>query len=105
VPLATRVARRYKRPMSSREHEHLDIYEMERMVARALIALVDDRETHHRITPKLLASRSGLPLRRVREVTNEWNLQTLSGDEYWLGPGSVDRVRELLQQAPKSHGA
>jgi hypothetical protein len=31
----------------------------------------------------------------VREVTDDWNLQTISGDEYWLGPGSVERARAL----------
>jgi hypothetical protein len=81
--------------MSSSQDEFLDIHEMERRVARALVALVDDRDTQHRITPKLLASRSGLSVRRVREVTNDWNLQTLSGDEYWLHPVLMEQVRAL----------
>lgn len=79
--------------MNSREHEQLDIYEMERMVAVALIALIDDAREQHRITPKLLAQRTGLPLRRVREVTDEWNLQMISGDEYRFHPGSVEQIR------------
>jgi hypothetical protein len=84
-------------------HEELDIHEMERMVAAALIELVDDPRVHHRITPKLLALRSKLPLRRVREVTDEWNLQTLSGDEYWLGPDAIERARaRLLASADES---
>jgi hypothetical protein len=81
--------------MTEREHEQLDIHEMERRVAAALIELVDDPNERHRITPRLLAARSKLPLRRVREVTDDWNLQTISGDEYWLGPGSVERARAL----------
>jgi hypothetical protein len=81
--------------MTDREHEQLDIHEMERRVAAALIELVDDPQKHHRITPRLLAARSKLPLKRVREVTDDWNLQTISGDEYWLGPGSVERARAL----------
>jgi hypothetical protein len=80
--------------MNGREHEQLDIHEMERRVAVALIELVDDPHEHHRITPKLLAARCKLPLRRVREVTEEWNLQTLSGDEYWLGPDPMQRARD-----------
>jgi hypothetical protein len=85
--------------MKNREHEQLDIHEMERRVASALIELVDDPKDRHRITAKLLAVRSKLPLHRVREVTDAWNLQTLSGDEYWLGPGSVERARELCERA------
>lgn len=81
------------RAMSDREHEQLDIDEMELRVALALIALVDDPHEQHRITPKLLAARSKLPLRRVREVAEAWNLQTLSGDEYWFGSGTLQHAR------------
>jgi hypothetical protein len=91
------------RAMSDREHEQLDIDEMERRVASALIALVDDPHEQHRITPKLLAARSRLPVRRVREITEAWNLQTLSGDEYWFGPGTIQHARARaheLSQAP-----
>ena len=85
--------------MESSTQELLDIHEMERRVAVALIELVDDPQERHRITPKLLAARSKLPLRRVREVTNEWNLQTLSGDEYWLSPGSMEQARASANKA------
>ncbi len=87
---------RYKPPMSSREHEALDIYEMERMVARALVELVDDR-ARPSISVKTLASRTGLPARRVREVTDAWNLRTLSGDELYLTPDAMDKARELAE--------
>ena len=94
--------------MQSREHEHLDIDEMERRVALALLELVDDARERQRITPKLLAARTRLPIRRIREVTDAWNLQTLSGDEYWLGPGSVEHVRqradELSSARSDDHG-
>jgi hypothetical protein len=83
------------RRMNRREYEQLDIHEMERRVARALIELVDDPHERHRITLKLLAARSDLPLRRVREVTDAWHLQALSGDELWLVPGSVEAARKL----------
>jgi hypothetical protein len=79
--------------MEGSAYEQLDIHEMERRVAVALVELVDDPHQHHRVTPRLLAARSKLPLRRVREVTNEWNLQTLSGDEYWLSPDSMEQAR------------
>jgi hypothetical protein len=91
--LTQAAARSWCVSMDSRGHEQLDIHEMERRVAAALIELVDDPRERHRITPKLLAARSKLPLRQVREVTDEWNLQTLSGDEYWLSPGSVEHAR------------
>ena len=82
----------------SSEHEHLDIDEMERRVARALLALVDAPGERQAITAKLLASRSQLPLRRVREITDAWELRTLSGDELWLGSGSVARIRARLEE-------
>jgi hypothetical protein len=82
------------------EHKHLDIHEMERRVAAALVKLVDDPGERQRITPRLLARLTNLPLHRVREVTDGWNLQTLSGDEYWLGPGSVAHARELCAGRP-----
>jgi hypothetical protein len=91
APLQTRMVR----AMNRQEYEQLDIHEMERRVAAALIDLVDDPKQQHRITLKLLATRSKLPLRRVREVTDTWNLQALSGDELWLGPGSVEAARGL----------
>ena len=90
--------------MDGREHEQLDIHEMERRVAVALIELVDDPRERHRITPRLLATRSNLPVRRVREVTDDWNLQTLSGDEYWLAPGSVEHARALCTDRTRGAG-
>jgi hypothetical protein len=81
--------------MKDREHEGLDIHEMERRVAVALIELVDGPGERQRITPKLLSARTNLPQRRVREITDEWNLQTLSGDVYWLRSGSLERARAL----------
>lgn len=86
------------RAMKRQEYEQLDIHEMERMVAQALVDLVDDPHERHRITLKLLATRTRLPLRRVREVTDGWNLRALSGDELWLGPGSVDAARALCER-------
>jgi hypothetical protein len=82
--------------MNRQDYEQLDIQEMERMVARALVHLVDDPHERHRITLKRLAAQTKLPLRRVREVTDAWNLHALSGDELWLGPGSVEAARTLL---------
>ncbi len=81
--------------MKDREYEGLDIHEMERRVAAALIELVDAPGERRRITPKLLSARTNLPQRCVREITDEWNLQTLSGDEYWLRSGSLERARAL----------
>jgi hypothetical protein len=81
--------------MKDREHEGLDIHEMERRVAGALIELVDGPGERQRITLKLLAARTNLPQRCVREIMDEWNLQTLSGDEYWLRSGSLERARAL----------
>jgi hypothetical protein len=63
--------------MDGRGHEQLDIHEMERRVAAALIELVDDPRERHRITPKLLAARSKLPLRQVREVRRQWTLRVI----------------------------
>lgn len=83
--------------MANREHESLDIHEIERKVAQALVDLVDDRRGRQVVTVKLLASRAGLPVRRVREVTDSWNLRTLSGEELFLAPGSVDRARDLVE--------
>lgn len=92
---------RYTLFMTNREPEALDIHQMERMVAQALVDLVDDRSTRHSITVKALAARSGLPVRRVREVTDAWNLRTLSGEELFLAPGSVDRARDIVEgEAP-----
>lgn len=82
----------------SREHEQLDIDEMERRVAHALLAAVDAPGERQAITAKLLAERSGLPLRRVREITDAWGLRTLSGDELWLGSGSVAHIRTRLEE-------
>jgi hypothetical protein len=81
-----------------REHEQLDIDEMERRVARALLAVVDAPGERQAISAKLLAQRTQLPLRRVREITDAWELRTLSGDELWLGSGSVGRVRARLEE-------
>jgi hypothetical protein len=89
--------------VKDRAHEQLDIHEIERMVARALIEFVDDANERQRITAKRLAERTGLPLRRVREVTDAWNLQTLSGDELWLGPGSVERARACAYGSDAPH--
>lgn len=89
--------------MKDREYESLDIHEMERRVAVALIELVDAPGERQRITPKLLSARTNLPLRRVREITDDWNLQTLSGDEYSLRAGSLERARALCgDSAPSS---
>jgi hypothetical protein len=88
--------------MKDREHEGLDIHEMERRVAAALIDLVDAPGERQRITPKLLSARTNLPQRRVREITDEWNLQTLSGDEYWLRSGSLERARALCAEPARS---
>ena len=82
----------------SREHEQLDVDEMERRVARALLAIVDAPGERQAITPKLLAERCQLPLRRVREITEAWELRTLSGDELWLGTGSMARIRARLEE-------
>lgn len=79
--------------MSEREQD-LDIDEIERRVAQALVDLVDGPGEQPKITIKLLAARSKLSLRRVREVTNEWQLRTISGDELFLAPGTVDHARE-----------
>jgi len=86
------------RAMNRKEYEQLDVHEIERMVARALLELVDDAHERQRITIKLLAARSKLPLHRVREVTDAWNLQALSGDELWLIPGTVERARALCEE-------
>lgn len=79
--------------MSEREQD-LDIDEMERRVAQALVDLIDDSREQHKITIKLLSERSKLSPRRVREITNEWQLRTISGDELFLAPGTVDHARE-----------
>jgi len=81
--------------MKDREHEGLDIQEMERRVAVALIELVDGPGERQPITLKVLAARTNLPRHRVREITDEWNLQTVSGDEFWLRSGSLERARAL----------
>jgi hypothetical protein len=88
--------------MSAKQHEQLDVYEMERMVAEALIALVDGPGAQQPISARLLATRTKLPLYRVREVTDAWDLQTLSGDAFWLGPESLARARKLLDAAAPS---
>ena len=80
------------------EHEQLDIDEMERRVARALLELVDASGERRAITARLLATRTQLPLRRVREITDAGELRTLSGDELWLGSGSVTHIRARLDQ-------
>jgi hypothetical protein len=85
--------------MSTKEHEQLDIHEMEHMVAQALIELVDAPGEQPGISARLLAARTKLPLHRVREVTDEWNLQTLSGDAFWLGPESLERARRVLSES------
>lgn len=82
----------------SRKQEPLDIHEMERRIAQAIVDLVDDAATQHRITLALLAARTKLSARRIREVTDEWNLQTLSGDEYWFALGMLDRIREVANK-------
>ena len=82
----------------SREHEQLDIDEIERRVARALLAIVDAPGDRQPITAKLLAERTQLPVRRVREITEAWELRTLSGEELWLGSGSVTRIRARLEE-------
>ena len=82
----------------SREHEQLDIDEMERRVARALVDLVDAPGERQAITARLLAERSRLPLRRVREITDAWELRTLSGEELWLGSGTAARIRARLDE-------
>jgi hypothetical protein len=88
--------------VTKRAHEELDIHEMERMVARALVELVDAPQ-RQRITAKVLAQRTGLPLRRVREVAEAWDLQTISGDEYSLGSGSVQRARDCAYGPAAPH--
>jgi hypothetical protein len=81
--------------MHRKDHDQLDIHEMERLVARALLELVDD-PAQPPITFKLLVTRSELPKHRVREVIEEWGLRTVSGDEYLLSPAMVERVRSVL---------
>lgn len=83
--------------MQRKDHEQLDIHEMERMVAQALLGLIDDPRQPP-ITFKLLVSRSGLPKHRVREVVEDWQLRAVSGDEYLLTPAMVERVRTLANQ-------
>lgn len=85
------------RAMKDREHESLDIHEMERRVAAALVEIVDGPGEPQPVTLTLLAARSKLPRRRVREITDEWNLQTPSGDTYLLSSGSMARVRALCE--------
>ncbi len=80
--------------MPRKDHEQLDIHEMERMVAQAMLGLIDDPDQPP-ITFKLLVSRAGLPKHRVREVVEDWQLRPVSGDEYLLTPAVVERVREL----------
>lgn len=82
----------------NREHEQLDIDEMERRVARALLDAVDAPGERQRISAKFLAESTQLPLRRVREITDAWELRTLSGDELWLGSGAVARIRARLEE-------
>jgi hypothetical protein len=86
--------------MSTREHEQLDVYEMEHMVAQALIELVDAPGEQRGISARTLSARTKLPLHRVREVTDDWNLQTISGDTFWLGPESLERARKVLSDGP-----
>ena len=84
--------------MKDKEHEGLDIHEMERRVAVALIELVDGPGERQPVTLKLLSSRTNLPPRLVREIMDEWNLQTVSGDAYWLRSGSLERARALCEE-------
>jgi hypothetical protein len=78
-----------------REHELLDVHEMERMVARALVELIEDRTTAHHISARVLAARTKLPLRRVREVVALWELRTVSGDALCLTAEAVAHARTL----------
>ncbi|MFT3923336.1 MAG: hypothetical protein QM778_12450 [Myxococcales bacterium] len=80
--------------MPRRDHEQLDIYEMERLVARAVVDLIDDPRAPA-ITFKGLVARTELPKHRVREVIDEWQLRTVSGDEYLLTPELVEHIRRL----------
>lgn len=81
----------------SRQHEQLDVNELERLLARTLVALVDAPREQLRISARLLAETSGIPLRRVREVLDEWQLQTVTGDALFLTPDVLEQVRALAQ--------
>lgn len=74
--------------------EEPDIDEVERRVAQALVDMVDDAREPQRITIKSLAQRGDVSIRQVREIVREWQLQTITGDELFLAPGSVDHARE-----------
>lgn len=65
--------------MNRQEYEQLDIHEMERRVAAALIDLVDDPKQQHRITLKLLATRSKLPLHRVSSLAPDGGTSSDAG--------------------------
>jgi hypothetical protein len=82
--------------MPRKDHEQLDVYEMERIVAQALLELADDPEQKP-ITFSLLVKRSDLPKHRVREVVDAWELRTVSGEEYLLTPALLERVRSVLK--------
>jgi len=78
-----------------RERDQLDVFEIERMVARALVTLVEDRRAQHHISAKVLAEYTQLPLRRVREVIALWELRTVSGDALYLTAQSIEHARKL----------
>jgi hypothetical protein len=80
--------------MQRKDYEQLDVQEMERMVARAALELVDDPE-RPAVTFARLVKLAGLPKHRVREVIEEWGLRAVSGDEFLLTPTLVERLRGL----------
>lgn len=82
--------------MNAKSHEELDVQEMERMVARALMALLNAPGEPRSITLKALIEGTGLPKRRVREVVDGWGLRTVSGDAYLLTPHVMEQVEALL---------
>gem|GEM_PF-5549181 len=79
--------------MAHKDDEQLDVEEMERMVARAVIDLLDAPGAQP-VTFRDLVRRTGLPKHRVREVVEEWQLRTLSGDEYLFTPESLEPIRK-----------